>query len=78
MKVTLITVGLLAAAISQASPALARGGPLHLWAPSSSQQGKPDVHTRPACKEHDHHRTGSAQSVKQHISAACPQERTVR
>ena len=78
MKITLITVGLLAAAISQASPALARGGPLHLWAPSSSQQVNPEVRTRPACKEHDGHRTGNAQSAKQHISAACPQGRTVR
>ena len=43
MKIALITAGLLATAVSQASPALARGGPLHLWAPSSYQQVKPDV-----------------------------------
>ena len=42
MKIALITAGLLATAVSQASPALARGGPLHLWA-LSSQQVKPDV-----------------------------------
>ena len=78
MKIALITVGFLATAISQASPALARGGTIHLLHPSSSQQVKPDVGTQPACKEHDYHRTGSAQIVRQHISAACPQGRTVR
>ena len=75
MKVALVTAGLLATAVSQASPAVARGGPLHLWAPSSSQQVKPAVGAQPACKVHDSHRSGSAQ--KRHIPSACPQGRTL-
>jgi hypothetical protein len=50
MKIALITAGLLATAVSQASPALARGGPLHLWAPSNSQQVKPDVGAQPRAR----------------------------
>jgi hypothetical protein len=75
MKIALITAGLLATALSQASSALARGGPLHLWAPSSSEQVKPDVGAQPACKVHNRHRSGSAQ--KRHILSACPQGRTL-
>ena len=77
MKIALITVGLLATAVSQASPAFARGGTLHLLVPWSSQHVKPDEGTQPACKEHGRHRSGSAQNAKQHISLACPQERTL-
>jgi hypothetical protein len=74
MKIALITVGLLATAVSQASPAFARGT-LHLLAPWNSQHVKPDEGTQPACKEHGRHRSGSAR--KQHISPACPQEQTL-
>ena len=38
MKITLISVGLLAITVGQASPALARGGPLHLFDPPWNPQ----------------------------------------
>ena len=69
MKIALITIGLFATAVSQASPAFARGT-LHLLAPWNSEHVKPDEGTQPACKGHGRHRSGSAQ--KQHISPACP------
>jgi hypothetical protein len=72
MKIALITIGLLATAVSQASPAFARGT-LHLLAPWNSQHVKPDEGTQPVCKKHGHHHSGSAQTAKQHISPACPQ-----
>ena len=72
MKIGLITVGLLATAISQASPAFALGSGLHLLAPSSSQHVKPDEGSQPACKEYGHHHSGSAPNEKQHSPPACP------
>src|SRR5262245_32992493 len=74
MKIAVITVGLLATAMSQASPAFARGT-LHLLAPS--QHAKPDQGAQPACDEHGRHRRGKAQNAKWHIPSACPQERTL-
>jgi hypothetical protein len=62
MKIALITIGLLATAVSQASPAFGRGT-LHLLAPWNSQHVKPDEGTQPACKEHRRHRIGSAQNA---------------
>jgi hypothetical protein len=70
MKIALITVGLLATAVSQAPPAFARGGTLHLLVPWSSQHVKPDEGTQPACKEHGRHRSGSAEDIVAACSAS--------
>src|SRR5262249_55879096 len=66
MKITLITVGLLATGISQAAPAFARGGILHLLAPSRSQHVKSDEGTQP-CKEYGRRRSGSAHRAHRRV-----------
>jgi hypothetical protein len=68
MKIALITVGLLATAISQASPAFALGTNLHLFA---SQHVRPDAGSQPGCKEYGHHHSASAQKEKR-SPPACP------
>lgn len=67
MKIALITVGLLATGICQASPAFARGGILHLLAQSGSQHVKPDEGTQPVCKEYGRRRSGSAHQARRRV-----------